>query len=825
MLFSKAVILLATASGLQLAQAKPGLLGNVLGSVGSAVDSTVDNTVSAVGTVVNNTVGVLTGTETVESDLNATVNAVGTIIDTVAGEVNNVTSALGLAQINSDILSSGNALINLDVIADVLGTGDCTSYSSATVVGIEAVVNVANLASICACIDIGGTLPSGTSTCPDCPAHASAICSDALCGCQCNTGYYATVVNGTNYCSETSNCVSPNILTSSNSTGQSTCTCARGYIDDLLGGCISACLWLGLTPIVVSNANDVQLAVQETTEALKNMFDASSPESSDGPASFELFAAHYTPQLVEALILNADSSKARMGEIAVFILLGSLVRWAPSWHRYFRESAKGRQHLRDLIVVFCTVVYPALPTNVDNDFAPFQFAFLLLKIFQDTAVTLPSFGASFVSAIPDAIDCLNNARDHYELLVEIEPEARPRIDKVVPFNEMIRRFERMKTSEGFKASQEEAQRTREELGRIVKSDAFLAGKEGFDSGLRRDYEDTVARKPPYSTCNLSRCLVNNEDALKVCSKQISPLVYLSEPASPSAATTVGDDPSIVVMFGWMEANIKHLQKYISAYQLLVGRLSSAEVPEPTILTLQYLQYPATTVILIRSFQKTFFKSPAAQLKQLKPAHTLLSAKLPPNPRSGKESRVLVHAFSNGGAQSLQYLNKLFAGEGLAEGEAKPLLEGATSGGLPARVVVLDSCPGKESLSSAVAAFTAPFQKSLLYWPVAAALTVVYGWLKLVALITRKPPHLTLIGQYLNTSLPQVPRLYLYSNGDKLINDADVEEHAAEAKQRGVEVRLEKFDKTGHVNHVAGEANREKYWKAIRETWEKAGKEA
>ncbi|KAI5480479.1 hypothetical protein MNV49_000632 [Pseudohyphozyma bogoriensis] len=275
--------------------------------------------------------------------------------------------------------------------------------------------------------------------------------------------------------------------------------------------------WLGLTPIADSNVDDVQLAVQETTEALRSMFDASLPKSSssDGPASFELFVAHYTPQLVEALILNANSSKARMGEIAVFVLLQSLVRWAPSWHRYFRESAKGRQHLRDLIVVFCTVVYPALPTNV----APFQFAFLFLKIFQDTAVTLPSFDASLVSAITEAIDCLNNARDHYQLLVETDPKSRPEIDKDVPFDEMIRGFERMKTSEGFQGvAGGGATDAREELGKVVNSDAFLAGKEEFDSGLRRAYEDVVARKPPYLTCNLSRCVVNNEDTLKVCSK-------------------------------------------------------------------------------------------------------------------------------------------------------------------------------------------------------------------------------------------------------------------------------------------------------------------
>jgi len=88
-------------------------------------------------------------------------------------------------------------------------------------------------------------------------------------------------------------------------------------------------------------------------------------------------------------------------------------------------------------------------------------------------------------------------------------------------------------------------------------------------------------------------------------------------------------------------------------------------------------------------------------------------------------------------------------------------------------------------------------------------------------ILRKPPILNRLYTYLNlpSTLPPVPRLYLYSKIDELIPYKDVEAHGREARERGVEVRMERFEKSTHVGHARVEG--ERYWKAIGEVWRKS----
>jgi len=85
-------------------------------------------------------------------------------------------------------------------------------------------------------------------------------------------------------------------------------------------------------------------------------------------------------------------------------------------------------------------------------------------------------------------------------------------------------------------------------------------------------------------------------------------------------------------------------------------------------------------------------------------------------------------------------------------------------------------------------------------------------------VLRKPPILNRLYSYLNesTTLPPVPRLYLYSTKDELIPYKDVEEHGLEAREKGVEVRMERFEKSSHVGHARVEG--ERYWNAIEEVW-------
>lgn len=52
---------------------------------------------------------------------------------------------------------------------------------------------------------------------------------------------------------------------------------------------------------------------------------------------------------------------------------------------------------------------------------------------------------------------------------------------------------------------------------------------------------------------------------------LSPGVYVSEGVPPTTAVTqrASKDPEMVVLFGFMDAQLKHLKKYSDGYRLLV----------------------------------------------------------------------------------------------------------------------------------------------------------------------------------------------------------------------------------------------------------------
>jgi predicted esterase len=78
--------------------------------------------------------------------------------------------------------------------------------------------------------------------------------------------------------------------------------------------------------------------------------------------------------------------------------------------------------------------------------------------------------------------------------------------------------------------------------------------------------------------------------------------------------------------------------------------------------------------------------------------------------------------------------------------------------------------------------------------------------------------------YLTHNLPLSPRLYIYSPTDLLIPSPFVERHAKAAESTGVDVQLEKFEKTGHVAHTRGEGNAARYWGSIGDLWKRSGRD-
>ncbi|GAA5882670.1 hypothetical protein JCM16303_006537 [Sporobolomyces ruberrimus] len=324
-------------------------------------------------------------------------------------------------------------------------------------------------------------------------------------------------------------------------------------------------------------------------------------------------------------------------------------------------------------------------------------------------------------------------------------------------------------------------------------------------------------------------------------RPLSKSVYYLAPSSPSTpsptplSTSTRDDPSLLVVFGWMDAQLKHMDKYLSSYRKL---------------------FPTSPILLLQSSQAGFYssKNSLETRKAFEPAIEMIRKEQRSLHQRSKESErgqqgqgkgILVHVFSNGGCMSLKWLNQELAerrtrGTSTPSGgptptrtnaevhttnEKTPLLSTSSNDSFPldgTRSIIFDSCPGKSSLLVTMRAFSAPIRSKLLKIPTMGFLALLHGFISFYNFILRKPPILNRLYSYLNlpTTLPRVPRLYIYSKPDELIPYKDVEAHGRTAREElGVEVRMEEFVGTSHVGHLRGDP--ERYWKCVEEVWRKS----
>ncbi|GAA5987260.1 hypothetical protein JCM11641_003385 [Rhodosporidiobolus odoratus] len=302
-------------------------------------------------------------------------------------------------------------------------------------------------------------------------------------------------------------------------------------------------------------------------------------------------------------------------------------------------------------------------------------------------------------------------------------------------------------------------------------------------------------------------------ASKLLLKKLSSSVYYAESAvlatgKNSSGAGKGKAPELVLVLSWMDAKLRHAEKYLQTYREI---------------------YPAASLLLIRSNQRDFYSFGNRFSRSLAPAVEVIRAHSAGAhdiaSRAGPASSLLVHVFSNGGCMGLRELNELLLhpSKPVASVTAtQPLLAQALSDtqDIPARCIVFDSCPGHSTLRLTLRAFTAGTKNPFLKLPAMAVFSLLYGTITLWDLILRQPPGLTRLSRYLNTSLPPVSRLYLYSREDALVPFADVENHASEARKKGVGVRMERFEGTQHVAHARKESFR--YWDAVKRLWEESG---
>lgn len=288
--------------------------------------------------------------------------------------------------------------------------------------------------------------------------------------------------------------------------------------------------------------------------------------------------------------------------------------------------------------------------------------------------------------------------------------------------------------------------------------------------------------------------------------RLGELIYSYIPAPPSSSPYDGDhtpDPDLIIICSWMYALPKHITKYTNVYKS---------------------KYPNSPILLLRQDGGDFFwRTNAQQMKNLRPAVTTIR-QLSTGKHDGEKLNVLMHVFSNGGAWTVCQLSDAFSSTmsvSLPDFAVQPEL-------LPISTLVLDSTPSLPNPSASHTAICEALPKNP---PVLRKLgeAAVWGWISSTQtigdLLGRE--HVTLNmrrrlndpgGAFMQTGLK---RMYIYSQGDKLIPAADVEAHAEAARavlgEEGAErVELEDFGQTRHVSHMVGDPDR--YWSIMDRVW-------
>ncbi|KAF8903733.1 hypothetical protein CPB84DRAFT_726369 [Gymnopilus junonius] len=281
------------------------------------------------------------------------------------------------------------------------------------------------------------------------------------------------------------------------------------------------------------------------------------------------------------------------------------------------------------------------------------------------------------------------------------------------------------------------------------------------------------------------------------------------PPHPSAVA----QPSIVLIFGWMGAKLPHVLKYSNTYSEI---------------------YPESTQVIVRSEPSYFWSSKKARITSIEPVVETLEALgcLPPAQSSSASKvlrradvqplfsnpapSILVHTFSNGGAWQLATLSELLSSR------TYPHTTKLSPGAL-----ILDSCPGDGGVEGTINAFSGLIHNPILRHLVTFIIRLLYfyGYLRRKILPSRSGTVFDRMKTRVNTPqlLPwftkDTPRLYFYSTKDDIIPIHEVETHVEKARERGLNVRVERFEDSKHVAHAR--ADPERYWSAVRKLWEDA----
>lgn len=331
---------------------------------------------------------------------------------------------------------------------------------------------------------------------------------------------------------------------------------------------------------------------------------------------------------------------------------------------------------------------------------------------------------------------------------------------------------------------------------------------------------------------MSKAVVEAESLL-LGYKKLSNQVYVLQPsrqraaagadASPGDATDPSH-PTTVVIYGWGDARPRHVAKYADGYRRLFPHARIVLVFSPILKALyQTLDARARSMLpvieAVYPREEALEEKPAGEKSQDDandaPTATGSTTKTASTPA---RERVLLHVMSNTGGINFAATMYAYAKQA-----------GAGSGHVfPHDMLVCDSTPGSTNFLPNVG----PWSRAMALgaarwfpWPfvVTQALAALFlgclhgfGWLvgaTSAAEFSRRAANDP------NFTDASAKRLYLYSKEDDIIHWEDIEEHAAEARQKGWNVSAEVFDGTPHVGHMRGHPDQ--YWAAISAAWKEA----
>ncbi|PKS13075.1 hypothetical protein jhhlp_000416 [Lomentospora prolificans] len=259
------------------------------------------------------------------------------------------------------------------------------------------------------------------------------------------------------------------------------------------------------------------------------------------------------------------------------------------------------------------------------------------------------------------------------------------------------------------------------------------------------------------------------------------IIYIPKETPPPDPSS----PKLIAMFVWMAAQDAHIAKYVVGYQSL---------------------YPSSPILIVKAPLENMLRLNKART-EVGPVVPAMKAILGDSISGGDDQpELLLHIFSNGGCYTFGHFYKLFMSKS----------DGGEAPRFPRHVSAMDSCPTQFNWRRTHKALSQPLPK----WMGPLVHLLVLVLLLYYAFSARKTADGGKVGKEMNSNEMIEAgrrRVYLFSDADEMVAAKDVKEHAAEAKEKGLDVRLENFGSSPHVAHMRTDGKR--YWSAIKDVWD------